>query len=234
MLIYLEKKRERLNQWLKIKTTMDFSDWGVFLLFIIGFLAIIYFGKETKLINKISISVLWFTTIVVIQYTKETYCLKQINIKQLNYQKRPILKILTKGKWTYSFILKNIGQGAALNIELRISQIHPNGGFTNLRNLIKDEQRELFNLGTGEKQNTFSSRKIIEDYQKANKLNFFYGVKGVFAIIATYEDIDRNSYYTISLLKVRIEKNDYILKTTKISSFKNGELEKITPIDWLK
>lgn len=234
MFIFLDKKREKFSQWLKRKTTIDFSDWGVFILFIVGLFVIIYFGKKIELVNKLSIIVLWFTAIVVMQNTKETHWLKQISIRQLNYQKRPILKILSHGEWACSFMLKNIGKGAALNIELRISQIHSSGGFTNLRNLAEDERRELFNLGEDEEQSTSSFCEIIDDYRKANKPDFSYGVKDVFAIIATYEDINRNPYYTISLLKIRPERNDYILKTTKTGSYKNGELEKVIPTDWLK
>ncbi len=154
--------------------------------------------------------------------------------RQTNLQQMPILKILTHGEWACSFMLKNIGKGAALNIELRISQIHPNGGFTNLRNLAEDERRELFNLGASEEQSTTSFCEIIDDYRRAEKPEFSYGVKGVFAVIATYEDINRNPYYTISLLKVRSERNDYILKTTKTGAYKSGELEKVIPTDWLK
>lgn len=154
--------------------------------------------------------------------------------RQTNIQQMPILKILTHGEWACSFTLKNIGKGAALNIELRISQIHPNGGFTNLRNLAEDERRELFNLGENEEQSTTSFCEIIDDYRRAEKPDFSYGVKGVFAVIATYEDINRNPYYTISLLKVRSERNDYILKTTKTGGYKSGELEKVIPTDWLK
>jgi len=234
MFIFLDKRRKKLNQWLKRKTTIDFSDWGVIFLFILGLVAIFFFSQNVNLPNLISIVVLWFTAITILQYTKETYWLKQINVKQLNYQKRPILKILSHGEWACSFMLENIGKGPALNIELRISQIHPNGGFTNLRNLAEDERRELFNLGEREEQSTTSFCEIIDDYQKAEKLDFSYGVKGVFAVIATYEDIDRNPYYTISLLKVRPERNDYILKTTKTGGYKSGELEKIIPTGWLK
>lgn len=154
--------------------------------------------------------------------------------KQTNLQQRPIVEILPQGEWACSFMLKNIGRGAALNIELRVSQIHPNGGFTNLRNLAEDERRELFNLGGGEEQSTASFCEIIGDYLRAEKPDFSYGIKGVFAVIATYEDINRNPYYTISLLKVRPERNDYILKTTKTGDYKSGELEKIVSIDWLR
>lgn len=234
MFISLDKKRKKFSQWLKRRTTIDFSDWGVIVLFILGLFAIFYFGWGTDLPNRISVIVLWFTAIAILQYTKETYWLKQVSIKQLNYQKRPILKILSHGEWACSFMLKNIGKGPALNIELRISQIHPNGGFTNLRNLAEDGRRELFNLGENEEQSTTSFCEIIDDYRKAEKPDFSYGVKGVFAVIATYEDINRNFYYTISLLKVRPERDDYILKTTKTGHYKSGELEKVIPTDWLK
>lgn len=211
---------------------MGFSDWSVFTLFISGLLAIIYFGEDTKIVDRISIIVLWFTAIVIMQYTKETYELKQINIKQLNHQKRPILKIFY-GESSYSLMLKNIGKGAAINIELRISQIHPNGGFTNLRVFSEDKYREFFNLGEGEEQYS-SYSDIIEDYQRADKPDFSSGVMGVFAVIATYEDIGRNPYYTISLFKTDPNRIPPLLKTTKIGSYKSGELEKIFPTDWLK
>lgn len=213
---------------------MDFSDWGVFTLFIVGLYAIFYLGENITFSEKILIIVLWFTAIVILQYTKETYWLKQINIKQLNYQKRPILEILSQGEWACSFMLKNIGKGAALNIELRISQIHPNGGFTNLRNLAEDERRELFNLGEDEEQSTSSFCDILKDYQKAEKTDFSYGVKDVFAIIAIYEDVSRNPYYTIALMKTKEEYPYCILKTTKTGSYKSGSLEKVIPKDWLK
>lgn len=234
MFIFLDKKRKKISQWLKRRTTIGFLDRGIIVLFILGLFVIFFFSQYADLSNLISIIVLWFTAIVILQYTMETYRLKQINVKQLNYQKRPILEILSRGEWACSFMLRNIGKGPALNIELRISQIHPNGGFTNLRNLAEDERRELFNLGEGEEQSTTSFCEIIDDYRKADKPDFSYGVKGVFAIIATYEDIDRNPYYTISLMKVRPERNDYILKTTKTGSYKSGELEKVIPTDWLK
>lgn len=235
LFIFLENKRRKINNWLKNKTTIDFSDWGVLILFLLGLFVIFYFINYADVGSIISSIVLWFTAIVIIQYTKETYWLKQINIKQLNYQKRPILKITTDGDWACSFMLKNIGKGPALNIELRISQIHPNGGFTNLQNLANDSQRKFFNLGDGEAQSTTSFCEILDDYIKAKKDDFLYGVKGVFSIIATYEDVDRNPYYTIILLKIITESSErYILKTIKTGNYKSGELDKIVPTDWLK
>jgi len=154
--------------------------------------------------------------------------------KQTNLQQRPLIKISDGEEWACSFMLRNIGRGTALNVELKISQIYPKGGFTNLRNLAEDEQRELFNLGSDEEQSTTSFCVILDDYRKAEKSEYNFGVKGVFAVIALYEDLDKNSYYTIALFKVRSKYNDYILKTTKTGDHKYGELEKVIPLEWLK
>jgi len=234
MFIFLDKKREKFSIWLKKKTTIDFSDWSVLGLFVLGLFAIFFFSRGGDLSSRISIIVLWLTAIAILQYTKETYWLKQVNVKQLNYQKRPIIEISSEGEFACSFMIRNIGKGTALNIELSISQIHSNGDFTNLRSLAEDERRRLFNLGENDEQSTSSFCETITDYQEASKPEFSYGIKDVFAVIATYEDIDRNPYYTISIMKVRPKMHDYILKTTKTGNYENGKLEKIIPTDWLK
>jgi hypothetical protein len=232
MMIYLDKKREKFSQWLKRNTTLDFSDWCVILLFVVGTFGIFYISPA-ELSQKVSDTILWFTAIVIVQYTKETYWLKQVSVKQLEYQKRPILKILPKSEWAASIGLKNIGKGPALNIELRISQIHSSGGFTNLRNLIAEEdRRQFFNLGEGEEYGT-GSLSVLEAYQKALGSDYSYGQKGVFAIISTYEDISRNRFYTISLFKTKEGGVEHILKTTKTGSYASGELEKVFPKDWI-
>lgn len=125
MFIFLDKKRDQLNQWLKNKTTMDFSDWGVFLLFIIGICAIFYFDNGTDTGNKISSVVLWFTAVVILQYTKETYWLKQISQKtlgemrkQTNLEMKPYIKLSwLSGERTIE--IRNIGKGIARQIELK-------------------------------------------------------------------------------------------------------------------
>lgn len=88
MFIFLDRKREKLNQWLKKKTTIDFSDWIVFILFFVGLFAIFYFGQGANLSNRIPIIVLWFTAIAILQYTKETYWLKQIQNKQIKEMRK--------------------------------------------------------------------------------------------------------------------------------------------------
>jgi len=83
----IDNKREKFKTWLKDKTTMDFSDWGVFVLFILGVLLLWqinnWFDIETG--DIITAGVLWFTAIAILQYTKETHWLKQVQQKQLNH-----------------------------------------------------------------------------------------------------------------------------------------------------
>ncbi len=137
MFIFLERQRGRLNQWLKKKTTIDFSDWGVFILFLEGLFAIIYLNKAAKIADIISAVVLWFTAIAILQYTKETYWLKQIQNKQIKelrksrcLEKMPMIRIVSmdiekkppipkvdpsrippiKDKNFYKIIYKNIGE----------------------------------------------------------------------------------------------------------------------------
>ena len=141
MFIYLNKKKEKLSKWLKKTTTIDFSDWGVFILFIIGLLGIIYFRRNISLSNTISIIVLWFTAIAVMQYTKETYWLKQIEQKNLKLQKAPF--VIMHFENDNCFILKNVGRGIARNVIWKIAGksdiccpqktvISPNGLYTRI------------------------------------------------------------------------------------------------------
>lgn len=156
--------------------------------------------------------------------------------QQTKVQQTPILKITAHPTQWGTFVFKNIGKGAALNTELRITQIHRTGGLTNLRNFDEDVWRELFSLGEGEEKAEAPTFATLFDYQSGEKKDFAYGVKNVFAIIATYEDINRNPFYTISLFKV-ISGNmarNYLLKTTRTGDFKSGEIEKVNEIDWLK
>lgn len=102
MFIFLDKKREKFNQWLKRKTTIDFSDWGVLVLFLIGLFAIFYLEKDIEIENKILAIVLWFTAIIILQYTKETYWLKQVQNKQIKeirksryLEKMPMIRLVS-------------------------------------------------------------------------------------------------------------------------------------------
>jgi hypothetical protein len=102
MFIFLDKKRKKFSQWLKNKTTIDFSDWSVLILFILGLFAIFYFGQGADFSNRTSVIVLWFTAIAILQYTKETYWLKQIQNKQIKeikkgryLEKMPMIRLIS-------------------------------------------------------------------------------------------------------------------------------------------
>lgn len=231
MFIFLDKKKEKLSQWLKKKTTMDFSDWGVFILFLVGLFSILYFEQNIKFIDKLSTIVLWFTAIVVMQYTKETYWLKQISVKQLENEKRPIISITTEGLWACSFMLKNIGRGCALNIMLKIAQINDKKELINVSNLAEDYKKYFYNLNAGDDQSTTSFCKMINDYKYANKENLQIGVKGVFAIIAIYNDIGTKPYYTISTFEIRKKENDYVLKNTRSGNYDKDNIKEILLLD---
>lgn len=89
MFIFLDKQKERLNLWLKKRTTMDFSDWGAFILFVsgLGLFVILFLSQNLNLSDLISAVVLWFTVIIILQYTKETHWLKRISQEQLKQSK---------------------------------------------------------------------------------------------------------------------------------------------------
>lgn len=95
MFIFLDKKREKISKWLKNKTSIDFSDWGVLILFLLGLFLIFYLSKDVEMGDKMSVIVLWLTAVAILQYTKETYWLKQINQKQFKRERenslRPII-----------------------------------------------------------------------------------------------------------------------------------------------
>src|ERR1700722_8956097 len=113
---------------------------------------------------------------------------------------RPVIVFELAGP--YKFAIKDIGRGPALDIELRLSQIHSNGGLTNLRNMIGNEaDRNLLNLGQGDGIE-LGGYDNVRAYAFAQGEEWKWGQKDVFAAIATYSDINRRPYYTLSLVHI--------------------------------
>lgn len=185
-----------------------------------------------------------FTGYWVYVYTRETQALRRDNHRlaelaqvstELAHQTRidemrPVVVFSAKGS---TFNLSNIGKGPALEIELRLSQVHPTGALTNLRNLIEDNKfRDLFNLGVG------SSRAVESDaiskYMHADEPAFQWGQKNVFVAIATYTDVDHRAYFT--LVAVNVENHNGVsvgvFKRVKTGLF-DGNIDKLTPLDWM-
>lgn len=104
---------------------MDFSDWGALILFILGIISVFYFSQDSNFSNQIYIIILWFTAIAILQYTKETYWLKQMSQKTLREMRKQTeleMKPYIKLGWLQkerTIEIKNIGKGIARQIELK-------------------------------------------------------------------------------------------------------------------
>jgi hypothetical protein len=136
----------------------------------------------------------------------------------------------------YNLAIRNIGKGPALDIELRLSQVHQNGGLTNLRNLIEeDRERHLLNLAENENLELGGSNNI-RAYALAQDPAWQWGHRDVFAVIATYYDIHRHPYYTAALVRTLPNGTErmLVLKSTKTAFFGSGNIEKLNMTDWFK
>jgi hypothetical protein len=146
---------------------------------------------------------------------------------------RPIVTFDVMGP--YIFSVKNIGKGPALDIELRLTQVKEDGHLTNLRNFFeKDNERHLMNIGAGGSTEA-NGAKTVYDYVHAIKPPFAWGVKGVFAIVATYMDINGNPYFTLTLFN-SVEQGGQrfpILKRTKTGRYDSGDIEILSALDWI-
>ena len=169
--------------------------------------------------------VLLITGIIITWYTIETRKLRIEAQKTNKYSFRPIIVakyITSESMGRRELKIMNIGKGPALNIEFRISQIHKEGGYTNLRDLAPHEK--FNNLSADEKQDI---RRIttIGSYSKAEGSDFINGIKNKFAIIFTYEDIAGFKYQTTTLIEV--VKGAPIIKKTITAEYDTGVLKKI-------
>ncbi|MFA7243759.1 MAG: hypothetical protein WC080_00460 [Patescibacteria group bacterium] len=86
----INKKFREIKKWWKKYFLLDFFDSMNFLLFIIGSGLLIYcFAMgNVSLTDYISAQILFLTFIAILQYTKETYWLKQIQQKQLQHERK--------------------------------------------------------------------------------------------------------------------------------------------------
>jgi len=209
LFLSLEKRREKLSHWLKKNTTIDFSDWGVFVLFILGLFAMFFFSKGISLLDLIPSIVLWFTAIVVMQYTKETYWLKNISQKDLKHKReqglRPI--ILRGGYFTdwgsVNFGIKNgrLVSGTPLSFTIFKQIATDINGY-----IVIDGYRYLLlfaNKITEVEHNKFifmpkwgwmkPNARIYAIYDKKDKEKVGEENK----IYINYNDVEGNGYYTV-------------------------------------
>jgi hypothetical protein len=182
----------------------------------------------------LSLAAVVFTAYWVMRYTKETQHLREDAFQQRIDSIRPIIVFEIVGP--YKLAVKNIGRGPALDVELRLSQIHRNGGLTNLQNLlVREGERNLLNLGENDKQELGGSDSVRE-YAFAQGSSMRWGQRDVFAAIATYVDINRRPYYSVSLVRSLPAGTErlLVLKSTKTADYKAGTIEKLNVMDWFK
>ncbi len=175
-----------------------------------------------------------FTAYWIWLYTTETQRLREDGVQVRIDSARPVVAFTIVNPYRLS--IKNIGKGPALDIELRLSQVHPTGGLTSLGNLLtEDSERNLLNLGEAAGAELGGS-DAIRKYAFAQDPSMRWGQRDVFAAIATYVDINRRPYYTVSLIRSIPEGAEFrlVLKATKTAYYGNGDIEKLRPLDWTR
>ena len=195
-----------------------------------------FFGKDSGWFEPtariVELLLLAFTAYWIWLYTTETQRLRQDGVELRIDAVRPVIAFTVINP--YKLSVTNIGKGPAMDIELRLSQVQPTGGLTNLANLLtQDAERDLLTLGEAATANLGGS-ETIRQYAVAQDPSMRWGQHEVFAAIATYVDINRRPYYTLSLIRSIAEgpERRLVLKATKTAYYGSGDIEKLRPLDW--
>jgi hypothetical protein len=146
---------------------------------------------------------------------------------------RPVTVFEVTGSRT--FTVRNIGNGPALDVELRLAQLKEDGHLINLRNFFESaNEKHLMNIGAG-RSAPANGGETVYDYLRADKPDFRSGVKSLFAIVATYRDINGNPYYTLTVFESVEQKGERvpILRRTRTRSYDYGEIEPLSLTDWM-
>ncbi len=165
----LREKRDNLNQILKREIGLDFTSTLILIFFVFGTVVIFagYFVGLIKTNDFISAFILWFTAVVILDYTKETHDLKANSDRtlkeirkqnehienQLRIEQEPYLvikdHIVIAGSdpgRLHIIMFKNIGRGAALNV---LATTDPEGKIS----IIEASNPHSVDLGPGEVNN---------------------------------------------------------------------------------
>jgi hypothetical protein len=200
----LKKYLGSLKKKVKDTSLLDFFNWCNLALLVLGLIIIsiiTYSFEEVTIKDLLTSIVLWFTAIVILQYTKETYWLKQTEVKNFNLQRKNSAPfVIIHFEEPDCFILKNVGGGVARNV---------------LWKLIK--KRGLFPL---EEVMKYPSKTIIESHGGYTKIRkpvygeFERSHEDCHEVIINYEDMDGVKYTT--KLESGITCDDYkVLKYNK-------------------
>lgn len=118
---------------------------------------------------------------------------------------------------------------------MRLAQLKEDGHLINLHNFCENaNEQHLMNIGAGRSVPT-NGGETVYDYLRSDKPAFRSGVKNLFAIVATYMDINGNPYYTLTLFESVEHKGERvpILRKTRTRSYDSGEIELLSVRDWM-
>lgn len=198
----LDKRREKLNRQLKQQTTMNFFDWGNLTMFVLGVLLVFVLRDDMDIQGDqlVTILVLWFTAVAVLQYTKETYYLKQLETKNLKFQKSPFVIVHYEhpnppGQGTATFILKNVGRGVARNVRWEIKN------YAKLISHEPDISSHGVPIPPAKIDNPFQSKTVIAPDSGHTRIHSpafvqFAPRSKSYSIIIRYQNADGVSYIT--------------------------------------
>jgi len=200
------KKRDNWNKVLKREIGQDFSSVTILIFFIFGIvcISVAYIYSLISVNEFITAFILWFTAVVVLDYTKETHDLKENSVRQIHesrkqydYEMSPYLRLQWVGSSASIFQIVNDGKGIAVNVEFEPFSF------------IDDKEKSTFKIKSrplivgGHGYSDIGREEIIEGYKGLlGKDSSFYGYLGSkidlgFFIQVKYKDFEGHSYIAV-------------------------------------
>lgn len=208
---YFEKTKKKI----KDITRLDFFDWCNLSLFILGVSIIIGVWMFNNIDDRdfLQAIILFFTGITILQYTKETYWLKDINRKKLDHDREINLRpVILRSEYVKNY--DNISHKNMMNIDDKKVLGDKPLEFTIFKNIAKDINGYVVINGYKHPLHFASKITQVEEHVYAFLTNWGWMNPGykLYAIYddATkektdednyiridYKDIEGNEYYTI-------------------------------------
>jgi hypothetical protein len=212
---FLSKKRDNANKFLKKEIGIDFTSISMLLFFAFGVIVLIFclYINLIKLNEFISAFILWFTAIVVLDYTKETHDLKENSVRQIHeirkqndYEMRPYLRLQWVGNSNSILQIVNDGKGIALDVKFSPIIFYDQRE----KSEFKIKSRPLIVGSHG--WSDISRKEIFEGYAGLlDENSTFYGyldskINLGFLVKVTYKDFEEHTY--LAVFKSNEEYND--------------------------
>lgn len=171
-------------------------------------------------VDSITIIILFFTALILVYYTYETYLLR----KEANYQThlgvRPLVKMFRNKRIEddpTEIYIQNIGKGPALNIEIRISELQKNSYHEDMYvlNEANDHNNSpIFNLGVLDIEKSYNADwiKFFKEYIKNLRLKKDRPI--FFIIWIKYESILDDGFYITKHVARVIQHSAFVFDKT--------------------